>query len=80
MKTVAENINSNAATMTGENMHTEKDSFAQKLLHFFHDLDSEFPLSGGETPQELSKNVHYMEHKGTEMLKDAHTGYPLSGA
>ena len=79
MKTVAENIKGNAGTMNIENEHAVKESFAQKLLHFFHDLDSEFPLSGGETPQELSTNVHYMEHKGAEMLKDVDTHFPLSG-
>lgn len=80
MKATTKNNLGTAELTASMNGQQAKESFAHRLLSFFHDLDSEFPLSGGETPQELSKNVHYMEHRGVEMLKDANTGFPLSGA
>ena len=57
-----------------------RNSIAKRLLAFIHGLDAEFPLSGGETNQELSKNIQYLEQEGAIFVHSAHHSFPLTGA
>jgi len=55
-------------------------TLANRLLAFIHGLDAEFPLSGGETNQELRKNIQYLGHEGNVFLHSADNSFPLTGA
>ena len=56
-----------------------KRSLPSMLLSFIYNLDAEFPLSGGETPQELSLNMDYLEHESALLMKGMNDHFPLAG-
>ena len=55
-------INAGQTLSASETGNTKKSPISH-LLDFIHGLDSEFPLSGGETNEELHANSAYIEHK-----------------
>ena len=78
MKTTA--INTDSQNDVNHEEHKEsKLSLPARLLAFIHGLDSEFPLSGGETNHELHVNGSYIGHEIATRVKDVDVYFPLSG-
>ena len=71
----ADNITSKPAQADGINSPT----IAQRLLTFIHGLDSEFPLSGGESDAEFANNASGIAHGIAKRAKGIDANFPLSG-
>ena len=62
-------------------------SILSKISKFIHDLDAEFPLSGGETQEDWEKNKIYLKHEAEHLKEEVITrvknevdhNFPLSG-
>ena len=63
-------------TSVGEDM---KDSISSRLLSFIYKLDTEFPLSGGETEEDMHMAMDYVGHEAHELLRNVDADFPLSG-
>ena len=44
------------------------DPISHRLLSFIYKLDCEFPLSGGETQEDLEGSIDYLEHEAYSLL------------
>ncbi len=55
-------------------------TFIGKLLAFIHGLNTEFPLSGGETNRELDKTLQYLKLDGNIFEYSAGSKFPLAGS
>ena len=55
-------------------------TFVQRLLKFIYGLDTEFPLSGGETDRELNKTMQYLKYEGHIFEYSAGSKFPLAGS
>ena len=66
-------------TESNKNEDANKDSVSSRLLSFIYKLDTEFPLSGGETQEEMSGSIEYMAHEAHTLLDGIDANFPLSG-
>ena len=60
--------------------HDHSDTLLQRTLAYISKLDFEFPLSGGETNEEFTKNIEYLDYRESMFVKDVDVHFPLSGA
>jgi|GEM_PF-3556390 len=56
-----------------------KATIAQRLLAFIHGLDSEFPLSGGESESEFRHNASGIANGLASRIQGIDANFPLSG-
>ena len=56
------------------------DTLLHRTLAYISKLDFEFPLSGGETNEELTKSIQYLDQRESMFVKDVDFHFPLSGA
>jgi len=68
-----------------ENQKQHHHTLMEDIRETFEKLDTEFPLSGGETDEDLDKVTHTGEndkgkdHPKTSFFDDLDTEFPLSG-